>query len=123
MRYVWGSVVVVLLVLVGSGHVSARQQRRSPSVPPAVTPVRVSSRAGQSNQTDGRALVNRYCVTCHNERLKTAGLLLDKMDWDRVPEGAATWEKVLRKLRGGMMPPQGAPRPEQPSIDAFVSGL
>src|SRR6476661_8872793 len=58
-----------------------------------------------------RALLDQYCVTCHNERAKTAGLMLDKMDVDLVGEGAETWEKVIRKLRGGMMPPQGRPRP------------
>src|ERR1700688_4359772 len=51
-----------------------------------------------------RALVDKYCVTCHNQRLKTAGLMLDRMDLDRgVPESAEVWEKVLRKLAGGMM--------------------
>ena len=47
--------------------------------------------------------------TCHNDRAKTAGLMLDKMDLDHVGEGAETWEKVVRKLRGGMMPPHGPP--------------
>jgi hypothetical protein len=70
-----------------------------------------------------RALLDRYCVTCHNERVKTAGLLLDRMDLDRVPESAEVWEKVLRKLGGGMMPPPGAPRPDQAGIAALVSYL
>jgi cytochrome c5 len=70
-----------------------------------------------------RALVDKYCVTCHNQRLKTAGLMLDKMDLDRVPESAEVWEKVLRKLAGGMMPPLGAPRPDPASVDTLVSFL
>jgi hypothetical protein len=70
-----------------------------------------------------RALLDRYCVTCHNERVKTAGLLLDRMDLDRVPESAEVWEKVLRKLGVGMMPPPGAPRPDQAGIAALVSYL
>jgi hypothetical protein len=70
-----------------------------------------------------RALVDKYCVTCHNQRLKTAGLMLDKMDLDRVPDSAEVWEKVLRKLAGGMMPPPGAPRPEPASIDTLVAFL
>jgi mono/diheme cytochrome c family protein len=70
-----------------------------------------------------RALLDKYCVTCHNQRLKTAGLTLDKMDLDRVPESAEVWEKVLRKLAGGMMPPLGAPRPDPASIDTLVSFL
>src|ERR1700683_5004003 len=70
-----------------------------------------------------RAMLDEYCVTCHNQQAKTAGLMLDKMDLDHVAEGAQTWEKVILKLRGGMMPPQGNPRPDQASIDSFVSWL
>jgi hypothetical protein len=70
-----------------------------------------------------RALLNRYCVTCHNERAKTAGLMLDRMDLSNVPVGADVWEKVVRKLRAGMMPPQGMPRPERGAQDAVVAWL
>jgi cytochrome c551/c552 len=69
------------------------------------------------------ALINQYCVTCHNERAKTAGLMLDKLDIDHAGEHADAWEKVVRKLRGGMMPPQGMPRPDQASIDALITWL
>ena len=69
------------------------------------------------------ALINQYCVTCHNQRLKTAGLLLDKADIDQPGEHAEIWEKVVRKLRGGMMPPQGMPRPAQPQIDGLITWL
>jgi hypothetical protein len=70
-----------------------------------------------------RALINQYCVTCHNERAKTAGLMLDKLDIDHAAEHAEAWEKVVRKLRGGMMPPQGMPRPDQASIDGLITWL
>jgi len=69
------------------------------------------------------ALINQYCVTCHNERAKTAGLLLDKMDIDHAGDHAEVWEKVVRKLRGGMMPPQGMPRPDQAKIDGLTTWL
>jgi Protein of unknown function (DUF1592)/Protein of unknown function (DUF1588)/Protein of unknown function (DUF1585)/Protein of unknown function (DUF1587)/Protein of unknown function (DUF1595)/Planctomycete cytochrome C len=69
------------------------------------------------------ALINQYCVTCHNEKAKTAGLMLDKVDIDHAAEHAETWEKVVRKLRGGMMPPQGMPRPEQTKIDGLITWL
>jgi Protein of unknown function (DUF1592)/Protein of unknown function (DUF1588)/Protein of unknown function (DUF1587)/Protein of unknown function (DUF1585)/Protein of unknown function (DUF1595)/Planctomycete cytochrome C len=59
-----------------------------------------------------RAVLDQYCVTCHNERLKTAGLMLDKADTTRVGANAETWEKVLRKLRSGEMPPPARPRPD-----------
>ena len=68
-------------------------------------------------------LINRYCVSCHNERAKTAGLLLDKLDIDHAAEHAETWEKVVRKLRGGMMPPRGMPRPDQAKIDELITWL
>jgi hypothetical protein len=69
------------------------------------------------------ALINQYCVVCHNDKAKTAGLMLDKMDIDHPADHAETWEKVVRKLRGGMMPPQGMPRPEQPKIDGLITWL
>jgi hypothetical protein len=69
------------------------------------------------------ALVKQYCVTCHNERAKTGGLALDGMSLSDIPAGAATWEKVIRKIRGGQMPPAGMPRPPQASLDALVAHL
>jgi hypothetical protein len=70
-----------------------------------------------------RALLDKYCVTCHNEKTKTAGLMLDKMDVDHIGDGAETWEKVVRKIHGGTMPPQGMPRPDQATLDSFASSL
>jgi hypothetical protein len=70
-----------------------------------------------------RALLDRYCVTCHNQKLKTGGLMLDRIDLDKPAEGAEAWEKVIRQLRGGMMPPQGMPRPDKATLDSFVSWL
>jgi mono/diheme cytochrome c family protein len=80
----------------------------APSVPPAKT---------------YRALLDQYCVACHNERAKTAGLLLDKADLGNISEGAETWEKVARKLRADAMPPPGLPRPDTTTRDGFVSWL
>ena len=60
-----------------------------------------------------REFTNRYCITCHNGRLKTGGLELDKLELARVGPDAESWEKVARKLRAGMMPPAGARRPER----------
>ena len=70
-----------------------------------------------------RALVNRYCVTCHNEKLKTAGLLLDQVKVEDAAANGEVWEKVIRKLRGNSMPPQGAPRPDAASLRAFTNYL
>src|SRR5215467_9797237 len=69
------------------------------------------------------ALLNQYCITCHNQRLKTAGLLLDSMDVEHVEKDAEAWEKVVRKVRTGMMPPSGARRPDRAALDAFAADL
>ena len=70
-----------------------------------------------------RAVLDRYCVTCHNERLLTAGLALDTANIEQVAEGAAVWEKVVTKLRTGAMPPVGRPRPDPETYDTFASWL
>ena len=62
----------------------------------------------------------KYCVTCHNERLKTANLLLDKADAEQVFNSAETWEKVIVKLRSRAMPPSGMPRPDNATYDAVA---
>ena len=70
-----------------------------------------------------RALLDQYCVTCHNQRTRTAGIAFDTLDVAHVSADAEVWEKAVRKLRGGMMPPPGVRRPEQASVDALVSTL
>ena len=70
-----------------------------------------------------RALLNQYCVICHNQRLKTAGLELDKLDTAHVGEQPEKWELVVRKLRAGMMPPAGMPRPVWNTYESMVGWL
>lgn len=70
-----------------------------------------------------RALLDQYCVTCHNQKMKTAGLMLDQMDPARVAESTEAWEKVVRKLRAGMMPPQGMPRPGAAAYEGLTVAL
>jgi hypothetical protein len=70
-----------------------------------------------------RGVLDRYCVTCHNERLKTANLMLDKADTASLSAGAETWEKVIRKLRTGAMPPAGMPRPDKSTYSSFATYL
>src|ERR1700687_1743966 len=69
------------------------------------------------------ALFNQYCVTCHNARLKTAGLVIDPAALDEPGANAELWEKVVRKLRSGTMPPAGAPRPDQGTYDGVATFL
>jgi hypothetical protein len=70
-----------------------------------------------------REVIDKYCVTCHNQRLKTAGLTLDTLDLSNVPGNAETLEKVVRKLKAGAMPPPGAARPDQGTYHSLISWL
>jgi mono/diheme cytochrome c family protein len=80
--------------------------------------------AAAASQQDARqALLKRYCITCHNDRLKTGNLALDALDLNSVGASAPVWEKVVRKLRAGVMPPAGRPRPDEATHDAFVGWL
>jgi mono/diheme cytochrome c family protein len=60
-----------------------------------------------------KATIDQYCVTCHNQRLKTGGLALDALDIANLQTNAETWENAVRKLRVGAMPPHGVRRPDQ----------
>lgn len=70
-----------------------------------------------------RALLQRYCLTCHNDRLKTGNLSLTGVDISDLGKDAHVWEKVTRKLRAGVMPPPGLPRPDKPTYDGLRSWL
>ena len=78
-----------------------------------------------------RALLDTYCVTCHNPRLKSGGLALDGELLDRLRQSdglsavadAQVWEKALRKLRGNQMPPPGSPQPPQKVVESFVAWM
>jgi cytochrome c551/c552 len=82
----------------------------------------VSAPARQT-AAEAAAVLKQYCLTCHNERLKTAGLVLSQLDTAKVQENPAAWEKVVRKLRTGTMPPPGSPRPERVAYDLTASWL
>ena len=69
------------------------------------------------------ALVTQYCVTCHSDRVKAGGLVLSGVNFDAPTEHAEVAEKVIRKLRSGMMPPPGAKRPDSQTMAAFIAAL
>ncbi len=89
-------------------HAAARQQ-------PAAGSPALSTPLG--------ATLDAYCVTCHNERLRTAGLSLQDIDVTQVSERAEVWEKVIGKLRSRAMPPPSAPRPDEATYEAVASRL
>ena len=81
-------------------------------------------RTGAVPQADQHgAMLNTYCVTCHNGQAKVGGLALDALNLQAAADNAATWEKALRKLRGHQMPPPGSRQPPQKDIDSFVAWM
>src|SRR5688572_1781269 len=118
-----------LLCLVLAGTV--RSEGQAPSTQPAPA---LAAQAGQGAQPGGpapgaapitsqRALIDQYCVGCHSERMRAGGLVLAGVNLDAVDQNAEVAEKVIRKLRGGLMPPAGSKRPDSQSVAAFVSWL
>ena len=79
------------------------------------------AQAAAQEVTPQRVLLDQYCVRCHNERLTSGALRLDNADVSAVGAHAELWERVVRKLRAGMMPPAGMPRPERATYDGFVT--
>jgi mono/diheme cytochrome c family protein len=77
----------------------------------------------QPTVSQQRALLDRYCVTCHNEKLKTGGLMLDRADLAKLTANPDLWEKVVLKVRGGMMPPPGLPRPNSATMQGLATWL
>src|ERR1700674_4706656 len=100
--------MVWIVLLFSTGAAQPQSVSQKPSNPPASSP---------------RALLDRYCVTCHNEKLKTANLLLDKADVKDVSKSPQIWEKGVRKLRGGEMPPAKMPRPDKSGYDSLITYL
>ena len=66
----------------------------------------------QSPAAANKAVLDQYCVTCHNDKAKTANFSLQNADLSAVGDHPEIWERVIRKLRAGMMPPAGMPRPQ-----------
>jgi Protein of unknown function (DUF1592)/Protein of unknown function (DUF1588)/Protein of unknown function (DUF1587)/Protein of unknown function (DUF1585)/Protein of unknown function (DUF1595)/Planctomycete cytochrome C len=101
--------------LMGSAPRNA-QRPPAPLSEPAPNP-------GSSSALSQQALLEQYCITCHNQTLKTGGLALDTLRLNRPGADAETWEKVVRKLRAGLMPPAGAKRPPRGDLDAFATAV
>ena len=89
----------------------------------AVVPIVEAKTSRMASPVLSRGILDTYCVTCHNQRLKTGGLALDQVDLGEVGTHAQVLEQVVRKLRSGQMPPEGRPRPDAGARDAFVANL
>ena len=78
---------------------------------------------GASPTLGQRQFLDRYCATCHNQRLKTGGLSLEQVDVSRPAAQPELWEKVVRKLHTGLMPPPQLPQPSQADRRAMLTWL
>src|SRR5262245_27916260 len=98
------SAVLLGLVLVGN----LRSQRQTPSAPPTAAPAAPQSPAATQTTAatpaviSPRAVINQYCLGCHNEKLKSGGLTLSELNLDAVHQSPEIAEKVIRKLRAGL---------------------
>ncbi len=128
-----GAVLVAVTLTAQQGPTSAARgtsYRPAPIVMHAaqttVPPAAAQAQASAPALSPERALVNRYCVTCHNERRPTpagAPLMLDKLNIDDLSHDPALWEKVVRKVRSGAMPPANLPRPDPKTMATWVHSL
>ena len=108
--------VAVSLCLAGMGGGLATLELQA-APPPGVRPQAAPDAAPP------RAVLDRYCVTCHNQRTRTGGLALDTLDLAHVEAQPAIWETVARKVRTRAMPPQGMPRPDEATMASLTSWL
>ena len=104
---------------VGAAFPPSRNATADPPEPPAEAGRRPADAATISRPT----VIDQYCVTCHNDKLKTGNLSLEQISLDRAGADAETLEKVIRKVRAGLMPPAGAKRPDRAALDAFAGSI
>ena len=95
----------------------------APKSAPAPVPQTARSTAASAPAVPVQAVLQKYCITCHNQKLKTAGLTLDTMDVEDVGNAAEVWEKVANKFRTHEMPPPGRPRPDADTYTTVASRL
>ncbi len=109
-----------MALCVGASLGPVRMEAAQPGAQKAAQP---GAQTAARPPAPSRALLDRYCVTCHNERLKTGGLMLDTVDLARVEAHREVLEKVARKLRSGQMPPPDRPRPDDATTKSFVASI
>jgi mono/diheme cytochrome c family protein len=109
-RYLWA---LVLALVVSAGFVSL--SRLSAQAPAAAKPL--------ANAPTPRVFLDTYCITCHNQKLRTAGLMLDTLDLAKPGANAEVLERVVAKLRAGSMPPPGMPRADPATYRVVASAL
>ena len=110
-----GGITGLGVALFSSPALAARTTRPAPAMAPQAT--------SPEDPEDVEAVLGTYCMVCHNQRLNTAGLALDRLDVTQPSGEAEVWEKVIRKLRARTMPPGGRPRPDEATYDLAATWL
>jgi hypothetical protein len=109
----------VLFALVLASTIQSHGQ----ATPGPAAPGPVRTQGAEATPAPPGALIRQYCLGCHNDAVRAGGLALSALNLDAVHESAELAEKVIRKLRAGMMPPPAAPRPDRPAMVALISWL
>ena len=115
--------IVACLALLLSGGPQSHAAGKGVPGSPGAGPGQPFPTSAPPSPIPDRTLLDRYCVGCHNRELKTAGVEFESPDLARVGDDAAIWEKVVRQIRTGAMPPEGMPRPPAEDRSAFSSWL
>src|SRR6187401_2456332 len=127
-----GACVLAMVVWAGSVGLVVPRAAEPQAAParaqaPAATPARAQTAPAAAPAAPSpsivAATVKDYCAACHNEGTKTGGLVLTNLDPANIPADAEVWEKVIRKVRTGMMPPFGVRHPDPKTRATFVSQL
>jgi mono/diheme cytochrome c family protein len=121
-RVLAASVGSLTLAVAATGMLAASGSGEAPAGPPQRDAVNAANPASASLPAEG-AILNRYCAGCHNPRVKSGNFVLDGLDVSRVGDNPEAWEKIVRKLRGGVMPPSKQPRPDEAAYAKLLSTL
>ena len=124
-RSAFGLFVVLTSAWIGAAASSMRavdQPQQPPAAPTAPVPA-VRAASVPTEIPSRQAILQRYCISCHNQKLKTAGLELDQFDIEHPSANPEVWERVATRLRTGSMPPTGRQRPDAATYDALATWI
>jgi hypothetical protein len=118
---------VLAVIWLAAIPISAALQTQAAGASPQPALVQSAAASSQAAPPQApQAVLQRYCLTCHNQNLKNRGtvpIAFDTLNLSNVSGDAEVWEKIVRKVRTGLMPPAGRPRPDQAAHDAFVKAM
>ena len=116
-------VLAVTCFIAATGYVTHTATGIAPKAPAVAQAPAAQQPAAAPAANPHGALMQKYCATCHNDRMKAGGLALSTLDMVNLSKNADAWEAVIRKVRTGAMPPVGRPRPDKASAEALVTWL